>query len=233
MPDMTPRTTIAKQSAAMALIAGAGCTASTDWREFQQMPAPPALSTAPTSSAASVSIRPWPYGWFSSGGLAAATSPSSTTVEASTSPANSTPSCEHGCGLRQQADDDVQDRERNAGKDARQRDAPGGLHLRSAALASQTDYGGWTLYYVHARGVSPVFQEGALHERLDFRTDILDGCRALAGRARRPAGAGRGAGEDGEGRRRHRPIQSRAAGRLRLGEGVSRRSSRSAAAPRR
>ena len=36
-------------------------------------------------------MRPWPYGWSSSGGLVAAISPNSTTIEARTSPANSTP----------------------------------------------------------------------------------------------------------------------------------------------
>ena len=72
IPDMRPRTTIAMQSAAMALIAGVGCTAPMACREFQQIPAPPAVSTAPISSAASVSMRPCPYRMVLVGRLAAA-----------------------------------------------------------------------------------------------------------------------------------------------------------------
>jgi phosphate transport system substrate-binding protein len=56
------------------------------------MTAPPAVKNSPIIRPARISTRPWPYGWFSSAGIAATVRPTSTNPEAKTSAADSRPS---------------------------------------------------------------------------------------------------------------------------------------------
>ena len=127
--DMMPRTATAITRTIRARLDGGGWWSPTARSAFQHTPMPPATRIRPTTKAASDSIRPWPYGWFSSAGLPATMRPTSTTADASTSPANSTPVAKHRRGLDVEPDADVQRGEQRAGGDAGERDRPADAHV--------------------------------------------------------------------------------------------------------